>query len=322
MGPLQGLKVIEFAGIGPGPMCAMLLADMGASVLRIDRIDAVELGQRRPLKYDVLLRNRRSIPLDLKRADAAALALRLVERADALIEGFRPGVTERLGLGPDVCLSRNPKLVYGRMTGWGQDGPYAPYAGHDLNYISLAGVAAHIGRVGADPTPPLNLVGDYGGGAMFLAYGVVCGRFVFAPLMPQTGQRVLIGTIALAIVLQEYLRLAQGSKPQWVGPMLNAPTAVARAGDFVVTVTPAALGAVGASLLAAGAVLEGGVIDPAMLEEAVLDVLVDGQDRFDVLQVVEAWAVGDLVEGADGDEVGLDRIHGIPAWQAETVWGP
>jgi crotonobetainyl-CoA:carnitine CoA-transferase CaiB-like acyl-CoA transferase len=167
------VKVVEFAGIGPGPMCAMLLADMGAAVLRIDRAQDVELGQRRPLAYDLLLRNRRSIRLDLKRPDALALALRLVQGADALIEGFRPGVMERLGLGPEICLERNSRLVYGRVTGWGQDGPLAQAAGHDLNYIALAGALGAIGRRDAPPTPPLNLVADYGGGALYLALGVL-----------------------------------------------------------------------------------------------------------------------------------------------------
>jgi alpha-methylacyl-CoA racemase len=173
LGPLQGVRVVEFAGIGPGPMCAMLLADMGATVLRIDRAEDVDLGQRRPIKHNLLLRNRKAIRTDLKRPDAVALALRLVSCADALIEGFRPGVMERLGLGPDICLERNPRLVYGRMTGWGQDGPLAPAAGHDLNYIALAGALGAIGRYGAPPTPPLNLVGDYGGGALYLAMGVL-----------------------------------------------------------------------------------------------------------------------------------------------------
>ena len=155
MGPLDGLKLLEFAGIGPGPMCAMLLADLGATVLRIDRTQPADLGQQRPLKYNLLLRNRRSIALDLKRPEAAELVLQLVESADGLIEGFRPGVMERLGLGPDPCLARNPRLVYGRMTGWGQDGPLASAAGHDLNYIALAGALHCIGRKGAPPTPPL-----------------------------------------------------------------------------------------------------------------------------------------------------------------------
>ena len=173
MGPLAGIKIVEFAGIGPGPMCAMLLADLGATVLRVDRAQPIELGQRRPEKYNLLMRNRKMIRVDLKRADALELALRLVARADALLEGFRPGVMERLGLGPDVCMRRNPRLVYGRMTGWGQDGPLAQAAGHDLNYIALAGVLGAIGRRGAPPTPPLNLVADFGGGALYLALGVL-----------------------------------------------------------------------------------------------------------------------------------------------------
>jgi alpha-methylacyl-CoA racemase len=166
--------MIELAGIGPGPFAAMLLSDMGAEVIRVERAG----GGGGPFgSGDNTLRNRRSIAVDLKNPEGVETVLRLIEGSDALIEGFRPGVTERMGLGPDDCLARNPKLVYGRMTGWGQDGPYAKAAGHDLNYISLAGVAAHIGRAGEKPTPPLNLVGDYGGGAMFLAYGIVCGLF-------------------------------------------------------------------------------------------------------------------------------------------------
>jgi len=173
-GPLQGVKVIELVGIGPGPFAAMLLADMGAEVVRVHRKESVERG------FDggsvpVLDRNRRSIGVDLKNPDGIETVLRLVEQADALIEGFRPGVTERLGVGPDDCLARNPKLVYGRMTGWGQDGPMANAAGHDINYIALAGALAHFGREGQKPTPPINLIGDFGGGGMFLAFGVVCG---------------------------------------------------------------------------------------------------------------------------------------------------
>src|SRR4029453_636762 len=175
MGPLAGLKVIEIAGIGPGPFCGMMLADMGADVVRVDRAqsvrDGVDLGQP---PGDLLARGRRSIALDLKQADGVEVLLKLVESADALIEGFRPGVMERLGAGPDVCLARNPKLVFGRMTGWGQDGPYAEWAGHDINYIALAGALGHIGRAGEAPVPPLNLVGDFGGGGMMLAFGIVC----------------------------------------------------------------------------------------------------------------------------------------------------
>jgi len=174
VGPLAGIKVVELAGIGPGPMCAMLLADMGATVLRVDRPEPSGLGIDRPLRYNLLLRGRRSVAIDLKSPAGKELALRLVERADALIEGFRPGVAERLGLGPDDCLARNPRLVYGRVTGWGQDGPLAQAAGHDLNYIALVGALHAIGRHGGPPTPPLNLLADYAGGALYLAFGLVC----------------------------------------------------------------------------------------------------------------------------------------------------
>ena len=171
MGPLQGLKVIELAGIGPGPFCAMLLADLGADVIRIDRMSPEDLGIDRGRKFNVLNRGRRSVAVDLKSPDGVETVLKLVEQADALIEGFRPGVTERLGLGPDDCFARNPKLVYGRMTGWGQEGPLAHAAGHDINYIALTGALHAIGPSEA-PSPPLNLVGDFGGGGMYLAFGV------------------------------------------------------------------------------------------------------------------------------------------------------
>jgi len=171
MGPLKGIKIIEMAGIGPGPFCAMLLADMGADVIRIDRPGGNNLLG---LSYDVMNRGRRSIALDLKSADDVETLLKLVEKADALLEGFRPGVMERLGLGPDVCMARNKKLVFGRMTGWGQDGPMAQAAGHDINYIALTGALHAIGTPD-QPVPPLNLVGDFGGGAMYLAFGLVSG---------------------------------------------------------------------------------------------------------------------------------------------------
>jgi alpha-methylacyl-CoA racemase len=171
MGPLHGVRVIEIVGLGPGPFAAMMLADMGAEVLRIDRIPT---RAPRSAARDVLARGRPSAGLDLKHADGAATVLELCERADALIEGFRPGVMERLGLGPDACLARNAKLVYGRMTGWGQDGPLAQAAGHDINYIALSGALHAIGRAGEKPVPPLNLVGDFGGGGMLLAFGIVC----------------------------------------------------------------------------------------------------------------------------------------------------
>jgi alpha-methylacyl-CoA racemase len=173
MGPLQGVKVIELAGIGPGPMCAMLLADLGATVLRIDRPGAEELGVNRPLQYNLLLRSRETLVVDLKQQAGRDLVLRLVEKADVLTEGFRPGVTERLGLGPQDCVARNERLVYGRMTGWGQDGPLSHAAGHDLNYIALTGALHAIGPRGGPPVPPLNLVADFGGGALYLAFGIV-----------------------------------------------------------------------------------------------------------------------------------------------------
>ncbi len=174
-GPLAGLKILEIAGIGPGPFTAMMLADMGADVVRVDRSQSVSGGDPATPPGDISNRGRRSIGVDLKNPDGVEAVLSLVEQADGLIEGFRPGVMERLGLGPDVVLSRNPELVYGRMTGWGQDGPYAPTAGHDINYIALAGALEPIGRRGQAPVPPLNLVGDFGGGGMLLAFGMACG---------------------------------------------------------------------------------------------------------------------------------------------------
>ena len=174
MGPLQGIKIIEMAGIGPGPFCAMLLADMGADVLRIDRADAVGAKGERDPRLEPLSRGRPSIALDLKQPKAIDTVLKLVAGADALIEGFRPGVMERLGLGPDACRSVNPRLVFGRMTGWGQEGPLAQAAGHDINYIAITGALHAIGRAGGAPVPPLNLVGDFGGGSLYLAFGIAC----------------------------------------------------------------------------------------------------------------------------------------------------
>ncbi|HVZ45773.1 MAG TPA: CaiB/BaiF CoA-transferase family protein [Ramlibacter sp.] len=174
-GPLDGLKVVEFAGLGPAPMCAMLMADLGATVIRLDRARKPSLGVEKPLQFDLTLRNRPAISIDLKSAAGVAAALELLATADVCLEGFRPGVMERLGLGPDQCLSVNRKLVYGRMTGWGQDGPLARNAGHDVNYIALTGALHAIGRAGQPPTPPLNLVGDYGGGALYLAFGCLAG---------------------------------------------------------------------------------------------------------------------------------------------------
>jgi len=169
MGPLAGFKIIELAGLGPGPFCGMMLADMGATVIRVDRF-----GTDENQKLDPLCRSRQSIAVNLKSAEGLEVLLRLVDGADALFEGFRPGVAERLGFGPEVCLQRNPRLVYGRITGWGQSGPLAHAAGHDINYIALSGALHAIGRAGERPVPPLNLVGDFGGGGMLLAFGILC----------------------------------------------------------------------------------------------------------------------------------------------------
>jgi alpha-methylacyl-CoA racemase len=170
VGPLTGVKIIELAGIGPGPFCGMLLSDMGAEVIRVDRTGAGKLRSQ-----DVLTRGRKSIAVDLKSEAGKEVILKLCESSDAIFEGFRPGVTERLGIGPDACMARNKKLIYGRMTGWGQEGPMSQAAGHDINYIALSGALSAIGQKGGKPVPPLNLVGDFGGGGMVLAFGIVCG---------------------------------------------------------------------------------------------------------------------------------------------------
>jgi alpha-methylacyl-CoA racemase len=175
MGPLAGIKVLEFESIGPAPFAGMLLADMGADVLVIDRPAGTDLGLKRERWYDTMMRGKRSATLDLKNTTAKEVVYSLAEKADALIEGMRPGVMERLGVGPNEMLKVNPKLVYGRMTGWGQTGPLAPLAGHDINYIALTGILNAIGRKGEAPLPPLNLVGDFGGGGMLLGFGVACG---------------------------------------------------------------------------------------------------------------------------------------------------
>ncbi|MEO3747666.1 CaiB/BaiF CoA-transferase family protein [Plantactinospora sp. B5E13] len=176
-GPLRGLRVIELAGIGPAPFAAMVLADLGADVIRIDRVTEVRPERFGTPHPDLLNRGRRSLAVDLRKPDGRRLVLELTRTADVLVEGFRPGVTERLGLGPTECLAVNPRLVYGRMTGWGQDGPNAGHAGHDINYLALTGVLHGIGRAGERPVPPMNLVGDFGGGGMLLALGVVCALY-------------------------------------------------------------------------------------------------------------------------------------------------
>ncbi|MFT3814918.1 MAG: CaiB/BaiF CoA-transferase family protein [Acidovorax sp.] len=172
-GPLAGIRIVEVGGIGPAPFCCMLLADLGAEVVRIDRPAGHDGGAPIDARFDLLNRSRRSVQMDLKKPEAVAAVLRMVEKADVLVEGFRPGVMERLGLGPEACLRANPALVYGRMTGWGQDGPLAQAPGHDVNYISLTGALHAMGRAGEAPAIPLNLVGDFGGGSMYLALGVL-----------------------------------------------------------------------------------------------------------------------------------------------------
>jgi len=200
MGPLKNVKMVEVGGIGPGPFCAQMLADMGADILRVDRKKT-----RRGMagRYAVLYRNRPSIALDIRKPEGKLALIKIVEQCDALIEGFRPGTLEKLGIGPGVCLDRNPKLIYGRMTGWGQEGPLAMAAGHDINYISLSGALHAIGRPGEKPVPPINLVGDFGGGGMLLAFGMVCalleakesgrGQVVDAAMVD--GSAVLMGSI-------------------------------------------------------------------------------------------------------------------------------
>lgn len=172
MGPLENVKIVEVGGIGPGPFCAQMLSDMGAHIVRVDRKDKTRRGLE--AKYAVLYRGRPSMALDIAKPEGLTVLLKIVDQCDALIEGFRPGIMEKLGIGPEVCLNRNPKLVYGRMTGWGQYGPLARTAGHDINYISLSGALHAIGRPGERPVPPLNLIGDFGGGGMLLAFGILC----------------------------------------------------------------------------------------------------------------------------------------------------
>ncbi|MCQ3806419.1 MAG: CaiB/BaiF CoA-transferase family protein [Acidimicrobiaceae bacterium] len=203
MGPLGGLRIVEIAGIGPGPFCAMMLADMGADVIRVDRADRVRGEDPDQPPADIMNRGRRSIGVDLKSSDGIEVVMRLVASSDALIEGFRPGVAERLGVGPDECLARNPALVYGRMTGWGQNGPYAPRAGHDINYVALSGTLDAIGRVDSGPVPPLNLVGDFGGGGAYLAFGIVCA--VLEARTSGTGQVVDAAMVDGAASLATFL---------------------------------------------------------------------------------------------------------------------
>jgi alpha-methylacyl-CoA racemase len=210
MGPLAGVKIVEFAGIGPAPMASMMLADMGATVIRIDRPQAADLGIPMRQEHEFTFRSRAILRLDLKDRTAIDAVLKLIDGADALIEGFRPGVMERLGLGPDVCLQRNPRLAYGRVTGWGQEGPLSQAAGHDLNYIALTGALHAIGRAGQKPTPPLNLVGDYGGGALYLVTGLLAA--IISARATGAGQVVDAAMVdgALSLMTPIYAMMAGG----------------------------------------------------------------------------------------------------------------
>lgn len=210
-GPLKGYKVIEMAGIGPAPMCAMMLSDMGADVIRVDRTEDAGLGIAMPAKYSFLNRGRRSIAIDLKKKEGIDALLKMIDGADAIVEGFRPGVMERLGLGPEVCFKRNPKLVYGRVTGWGQEGPLAKSAGHDLNYIALTGALHAIGRNADEPPPPpLNLVGDFGGGTLYILSGILAA--LLEASKSGQGQVVDAGMVdgALSLMTATYAMFASG----------------------------------------------------------------------------------------------------------------
>ena len=213
MGPLAGVKIVEFAGIGPAPLAATMLADMGATVVRIDRLTAGDPAVTMAEKFEFTKRSRSAISVDLKNSDNVALVLKMIGESDGLIEGFRPGVMERLGLGPDVCLARNPRLAYGRVTGWGQTGPLAMAAGHDLNYIALTGALHAIGRAGSKPTPPLNLVGDYGGGTLYLVVGLLAA--IVSARATGAGQVIDAAMVdgALSLMTPIYAMKAGGQLP-------------------------------------------------------------------------------------------------------------
>jgi alpha-methylacyl-CoA racemase len=214
MGPLAGVKIVEFGAIGPGPFCAMLLSDMGAEVIRLDRLTPSGLGVPKETRFDTTRRGRRSLAVNLKSDSGREAVMRLLAQADGLIEGYRPGVMERLGFGPDACLAVNPRLVFGRMTGWGQDGPMAQAVGHDINYLALSGTLSMIGREGASPAIPLNLVADLGGGALYLALGMVAALYEAA----RSGQgqvvdaAIIDGVASLMTTYYGYLASGQWEK--------------------------------------------------------------------------------------------------------------
>jgi alpha-methylacyl-CoA racemase len=214
-GPLEGIRIVELAGLGPAPFAGMMLSDAGADIIRIDRFERATYPPHQDAHVDLMNRGRRSVAVDLKHPDGVALVLRLAEAADGLMEGFRPGVAERLGFGPDVCLARNPKLVFGRMTGWGQEGPMAQAAGHDIDYIALAGALEPVGRAGQPPLPPLNLVGDFGGGGMLLAFGMLAAIISAG----QTGKGQVVDAAmvdgAASLMTMTFTMRASG---MWPGP--------------------------------------------------------------------------------------------------------
>ena len=214
-GPLEGIRIIELAGLGPAPFAGMMLADAGADIVRIDRFERATYPPNQEPHVDLMNRGRRSVAVDLKSPEGISLVLRLVEQADGLMEGFRPGVVERLGLGPDICLGRNPKLVFGRMTGWGQQGPMSQTAGHDIDYIALAGALEPLGRAGDRPVPPLNLVGDFGGGGMLLAFGMLAA--IINAQRSGVGQVVDAAMVdgAASLLTMTYTLRAAG---MWSGP--------------------------------------------------------------------------------------------------------
>jgi alpha-methylacyl-CoA racemase len=301
-GPLTGLRVIEMVGIGPCPFAAMMLADMGADVIRIDRKPDPGASNPYPTlgtKYDVMARGRRSLALDVKHPRARQLLLDLVTKADALVEGFRPGVMERLGLGPDVCLERNPKLVYGRVTGWGQTGPLAPAAGHDLNYVALSGMLHAMGDADRPPAPPLNLVGDFGGGGMMLAFGVVCamleartsgrGQVVDAAM---TDGAALLGAMMYGLRAHGAWSAARGANFLDGGAPFYATYACAD-GKFI------AVGAIEPQFYARLLALTG-ASDPAFARQWDRDGWPASKDRFAALfatRTRDAWCA--LLEGTD-----------------------
>ncbi len=325
-GPLHGYRIVELVGLGPAPFAGMMFADMGAEVIRVDRAGNVRAGAERP-RTDVLARNRQSIAVDLKHPDGRDAVLRLVESADALIEGFRPGVTERLGIGPDDCMARNPRLVYGRMTGWGQEGPYARAAGHDINYIALSGALAMVARKGERPVPPVNLIGDFGGGGMFLAFGVVCGILEAA----RSGQGQIVdaamvdGSAVLASMIWG-LRSSGG----WGAPGTNLLDTGAWFYDAYETADGryVAVGAIETQFLAEMTArtgldddVDGGGPLPAQMDQSTWPAMKDRMVALIRTKTRDEWCA--LLEGSDAcfaPVLGMDEVPGHPHMAARGTF--